>query len=559
MEATGNDQKAGGTSTFAPLRETAFRTIWSASLLANFGQLILGVAAAWEMTRLAPKSPEMVALVQSALMLPIMLVSVPAGAVADMFDRRKIAMAGLGFAMVSSATLTTLAFAGLVTPWLLLGFCALIGGGVALYSPAWQSSVSEQVPPEQLPAAVALASISYNVARSFGPAVGGAIVLAAGAKVAFGLNAIFYLPLFLAFLAWRRKHIPSRLPPERIDRAIVSGARYALHSSAVRNIVIRSLAFGGAGATASALSPLVAKNLLHGDASTYGLLLGSSGVGAVVGAMVIGRIRDSLPAERLIGLCAVVTAVAIMVIGVSSNIALTCAAMWLVGAANILSISMLNVSVQTAAPRWVTARALSLFSSSLTGGIALGAWGWGTVATHWGVSIAFLASGLALALTPLLGLWFPVRQTELSAVELVPIEGEPAVKMGITLRSGPIAIEVEYIVDPDQARQFYNVMRQMQRARQRRGGFDWTLSRDIGDPSLWTERYRCSTWGDYLRQRGRYTQAERDLQVEADSFHLGEVGLAGNRVRRMLERPFGSVRWRADSPDPQRDDMYFAP
>src|SRR5579862_663831 len=183
----------------APLRERTYRRIWSASILSNFGQLILGVGAAWEMTRLT-NSPSMVALVQSALMLPLMLVSVPAGAIADMFDRRKIAIAGLSFASLSGAALTTLAFTGHTTPWLLLTFCSLIGAGVALYNPAWGASIAEQVPPEHFPAAVALGSISYNVARSFGPAVGGVIVLAAGARAAFVTNALAYLPLLTAFV-----------------------------------------------------------------------------------------------------------------------------------------------------------------------------------------------------------------------------------------------------------------------------------------------------------------------------------------------------------------------
>src|SRR6187431_2755109 len=179
---------------FEPLRERTFRRIWSASVLSNFGQLIQGVGAAWEMTRLT-SSPSMVALVQTALMLPLMLVAVPAGAIADMFDRRKIALSGLTFATICAATLTTIALFGLTTPWVLLCFSSLIGVGVALYGPAWQASVSEQVKPEQLPAAVGLASVSYNIARSFGPAVGGLIVLAAGATAAFAVNALMYLPL----------------------------------------------------------------------------------------------------------------------------------------------------------------------------------------------------------------------------------------------------------------------------------------------------------------------------------------------------------------------------
>jgi predicted MFS family arabinose efflux permease len=551
MDHPTGQQRESGTGTFAPLGQPTFRNIWSASVISNFGHLVLGVAAAWEMTRLTA-SEEMVALVQSAMMLPLMLVSLPAGAVADMFDRRKIAMAGLTFSVASACMLTFLSFSGLLSPWLLLLFCVLIGAGVALYSPAWQASVSEQVPPAQIPAAIALGTISYNLARSFGPALGGLIIVAAGAQAAFALNALFYLPLLLAFLFWRRAHVPSRLPPERIDRAILSGGRFALHSPPVRNILIRTAAFGMSSATGAALAPLVAKNLLGGNASSFGLMLGASGVGAVLGATSIARIRDRVSSETMLLIAAFVTAAALCVTGLSHSLLLTCLAMAVSGAANIICISMLNVGVQMSVPRWVTARALSLFAAAMTGGIALGAWVWGEVAAEWGLTNAFLGSAAAVLATPLLRFIIPLRPGTDSEAEMSPLENDPDVALAITLRSGPIIIEIDYEVAPEQARAFYDVMRRMQRARLRRGAFNWTLSRDIGDPARWTERYQCPTWADYLRQRSRYTQADRDLQTEADAFHSG----AGEvRVRRMLERPFGSVRWKAESPDPGGDNI----
>lgn len=541
---------------FAPLREKTFRTIWTASLFSNFGQLILGVGAAWEMTRLSD-SPSMVALVQTALMVPLMLVALPAGAIADMFDRRKIALVGLGFAILSSTVLTTLAFLGLTTPWMLLGFLVLVGGGVALYSPSWQASIGEQVSAQNLPAAVALGTISYNVARSFGPALGGLIVLAFGAKAAFGINAVFYIPLWLAFFAWTRQHVPSRLPPERIDRAIVSGARYALHSPPVRTVLIRALTYGLASATSSALAPLVAKDLLNGNAGVYGILLGATGVGAVLGALFVSQIRDRMSTETAMRLLAIGSGLPLMVIGVSHSLPLTCAAFFIMGACNILSVSMLNVTIQLSAPRWVTARALSLYSSALTAGIGIGAWAWGVVAAHTNVGFAFIASGVAMLVTVLIGLLLPLHADEEIDTDSVDIGYEPEVGLGLTLRSGPVVIEVEYDVDPDKAREFYGVMVQLQRARNRIGAFDWSISRDIANPALWVERYHCPTWGDYLRMRDRYTQTEFELQEAADSFN--RTG-HGHRVRRRLERPFGSVRWKADSPDLYRGTVgYIGP
>ncbi|MDB5445206.1 MAG: transporter [Phenylobacterium sp.] len=551
MRAPVRPQPTRSWGLFEPLRERTFGVIWSSSVLSNFGQLILGVGAAWEMTRLV-SSAEMVALVQTALMLPLMLVSVLAGAAADMFDRRKVALAGLGFAMLCAASLTTLAVLGLTTPWLLLASCSFIGAGVALYGPAWQASVREQVQPEHLPAAVALGSISYNVARSFGPALGGAIVLLAGAKAAFAVNAICYVPLFTAFYLWRREPAPARLPPERMDRAIVSGARYVMHSPPIRAVLFRALVYGLTTGSVAALTPIVARDLLHGGAGTYGLLLGVYGVGAVAGALLIGRLRLRFEAEHLVSVFAIVCGLMVLVIGLSRSTLLTAAAMTVAGGAWMLLATMLNLGVQFSAPRWVTARALSWYMSALTGGLAFGAWIWGSLASQFGVAHALLLSGGSLLLTPLIGFVLPIPSVSEGESEPVEFGREPEVALALTLRSGPVVIEIDYEVEPDQARQFYDTMLKLQRARQRNGAFDWSLARDIADPAVWTERYLCPTWGDYLRLRSRLTRSDRDLQEMADSFHRAE---GGTRVRRRLERPFGSVRWRADTPDPRNEPI----
>ncbi|MFM5906362.1 MAG: MFS transporter [Novosphingobium sp.] len=529
------------------MREATFRRIWTSSLFSNFGQLILGVGAAWEMTRLS-KDPSMVALVQSALMLPSMLVAVPAGALADMFDRRKIAISGLAFSAIAGAVLAALAYAGYTTPWMLLGFCVLIGAGVALYAPSWQASIGEQVSNEHLPAAIALGTISYNVARSFGPALGGLIVLAWGAQAAFAINAACYLPLLIAFYFWNRRHVPSRLPPERLDRAIVTGARYALHAPQIRSILLRAFLFGFASAPLSALAPLIAKDQLGGNAGTYGLLLGAAGVGAVFGALQIARLRKAIGTERAVRLVVVATGAMMVVIGFTHSLPLVLFAMFVTGGCSIMSYSMLNVGVQLTAPRWVTARALSLYSSALTGGIAIGAAAWGAFVAHYDLSLTFMFAGFAVMATAIVGLVAPLPASEGEGQDTIGLANEMAVSLDVSMRSGPVCVEVEYDVDPDRARDFYDVMRQVQKVRLRNGGFNWTISRDIAAPNVWLERYHCPTWGDYLRMRDRYTQADSEVQTTADAFNRSGQG---TRVRRWLERPYGSVRWRADSPDPK--------
>ena len=300
----------------APLRHSTFRRIWSASLLSNLGLLIQAVGAAWAMTQMT-SSADKVALVQTALMLPVMLIAMPAGAIADMYDRRIVSLISLSIALSGASALTVLAWFGMVTPTILLICCFVVGSGMALFGPAWQSSVSEQVPAGMLPSAVALNGISYNIARSFGPAIGGIIVATAGAVAAFAANAILYLPLLVALFVWRRESEPSRLPREQFNRAIVSGVRYIANSPSIKIVLMRTLVTGLIGGSISALMPLVVRDLLHGGAQTYGIMLGAFGMGAVIGALCIAEIRRRLSGEAAVRACALSMGGAIIAIGLS--------------------------------------------------------------------------------------------------------------------------------------------------------------------------------------------------------------------------------------------------
>jgi MFS family permease len=528
----------------APLRHAPFRRIWLASLLSNLGLLIQAVGAAWAMTQMT-SSADKVALVQTALMLPIMLIAMPAGAVADMYDRRIVALVSLSIGLSGAVTLTALSWLGLVTPTLLLAFCFLVGSGMALFGPAWQASVSEQVPTETLPAAVALNGISYNIARSFGPAIGGIIVATAGAVAAFAANAALYLPLLVVLFLWRRENEPSRLPRERLNRAIVSGVRYIANSPSIRIVLARTLVTGIIGGSLSALMPLVARDLLHGGAQTYGIMLGAFGMGAVIGALNISELRKRLSGEAAIRACALSMGGAIIAVAVSHEPVITAAALVIAGAVWMLAVALFNIGVQLSAPRWVAGRSLAAFQASIAGGIAIGSWGWGRLTDAAGVETALLISGGLMLLSPLLGLWLtmpPVGARNEDAESLA----DPEVRLSLTGRSGPLVVEIEYRIAQDNARAFHNVMQDVQLSRQRNGAYGWSIARDIADPELWTERYHCPTWLDYLRQRNRSTQSERALHQQAMDFHIGPDPV---RIRRMLERPFGSVRWKDDTPD----------
>lgn len=529
----------------APLRHAVFRRIWLASLLSNLGLMINGVGAAWAMTQMT-SSADMVALVQTALMLPIMLLSLAAGAIADMYDRRIVGLAALSVGLAGAVALTALAYLDAVTPNSLLLFCFMIGSGMALFGPAWQASVSEQVPVDTLPAAVALNGISYNIARSFGPALGGLIVAAAGAVAAFISNVVLYIPLLIVLYLWQRTLEPSRLPPERLRRAMVSGVRYIVHSPPIRIVLYRTLVTGIAGGSVLALLPLVARDTLHGSAQTYGIMLGCFGMGGVLGALNISAVRGRLGSEGAVRLCALTMGVAIGVLALSPWPSLTGAALVVAGVSWMISVTLFNIGVQLSTPRWVAGRALAAYQAAIAGGVAIGSWLWGHVANLTGVEEALLIAGVAMFVSPVLAIWLPMPATEGANTEPVDPLAEPEVNLLISGRSGPIVVEVEYRVGQDKARAFYTVMLQVQATRQRNGAYGWSIARDIADPELWTERYHCPTWLDYLRQRNRATQSERELHLHAMSFHIGPEPI---RIRRMLERPLGSVRWKDETPD----------
>ena len=405
---------------------------------------------------------------------------------------------------------------------------------------------------EALPPAVALNGISYNIARSFGPAIGGVIVASAGAVAAFATNALLYLPLLIVLFLWRRQQEPSRLPPERLARAVISGVRYIVHSPSIRIVLGRTLTTGIAGGSVSALMPIVARDLLHGGAQTYGVMLGAFGMGAVIGALNISALRGRLGDEASIRLCMIVMGAFVAVVALSGSPVLSGIALVFAGAAWTASVTVFNVGIQLAAPRWVAGRALAAYQAAISGGIALGSWLWGSTASVIGVEATLLISGAALLLSPLLGLWMRMPTASGPNELSLDVLADPEVRLSLTPRSGPIVVEIEYRVDPSKARFFYAVMQHVQHSRQRNGAYGWSIARDLADPELWTERYHCPTWHDYLRQRSRSTESERALHLRANKFHIGPEPI---RVRRMLERPVGSVRWKEDTPDRSTADV----
>lgn len=350
---------AAAASGFAPFRHGIFRSVWIATLASSFGGMIQGVGAAWMMVALGA-SAQMVTLVQASITLPIVVLALLAGALADAFDRRKLMLMAQLFMFTVSTVLALFAYLDLITPWLLLLFTFLIGCGAALNAPAWQASVGAMVPREDIPSAVALNSMGFNLARSVGPAIGGLIVAAASAAAAFTINALSYMGLIIVLARWRIKPDKRQLPRERLGSAVMSGIRYVAMSPSINSTLVRGFVTGVGASSVSALSPLIARDLIGGGPVVYGLLLGAFGTGAVGGAFWSHRLRIAYSNERIVRFALVGSALGIAISAVSTWLALTMAAMVLCGLGWVLIVALLNATVQMSAPRWVVARALSL-------------------------------------------------------------------------------------------------------------------------------------------------------------------------------------------------------
>lgn len=507
-------------TTLEPLSEPLFRRLWWATLMSNFGTLIQGVGAAWLMTQLVSAS-DMVAFVQAATALPIMLLSVPAGAVADISDRRLVMLAALAVMAAVSVLITALAFLHLITPWLLLGLTFMLGCGSALYGPAWQASVGEQVPIRMLPSAVALNALGFNVARTLGPAIGGAIVAAAGAPAAFLANACSYAALIMVLTFWRRNLLPTALPPESIGSAIATGVRYARLSVPIRTVLERAAVFGFGAGGLWATMPLIARDLLGGGPLTYGTLLGGFGAGAVLAAFASTALRRRYGHNRVATTATVTFALAAAVAGVSTWMAITLLSSALAGASWVLSFSTFNVVVQMSSPRWVVGRTLALYQTAAFGGAAFGAWAWGLGAEHVGLSASLLASAAVLLVSAaLLG----KRRTLVlhGADELGPLpstSGGPS--MNVPASAGPIVVTVEYRVMADNINAFMRAAHELGRTRRRDGARQWSLMQDLDDPSRFVERYQALTWLDHLRQWQRATLADQSVRERVLALHEG--------------------------------------
>lgn len=527
------DENQRQASSLAPLRFPVFRGIWIASLGSNLGSLIQSVGAAWLMTSIAG-SADMVALVQASTSLPLMIFSLASGAIADNFDRRRVMLIAQSFMLCVSLSLAIFAYLGAITPWTLLLFTFLIGCGGALNNPSWQASVGEMVPRSVLPAAVTLNSVNFNLTRSVGPAIGGAIVASAGAAAAFFINALSYAPLLFALSRWRPPASTSTLPPETLGRAMTSGLRYVAMSPSIEKVILRGFVFGFSAIVILSLLPLVARNLAGGGPLLYGALLGCYGAGAVCGAFLGGKAREHLTNEAIARSAFLGFAICALLVVISSSAWLMAVGMVIGGASWVIALSMFNVTVQLSTPRWVLGRALALYQTATFGGMALGSWIWGLIAEHYAINTALLWAALAMIFGAAIGLFLPLPDRSSDNLDPVNRWKAPHLALDLQGRSGPVAILIEYIIRAEDSQAFLAAMNERRRIRRRDGARQWELLRDTEKPDTWMESYHFPTWDDYVRHNQRRTHADASVDDRIRALHAGGEP---PRVHRMVVRP----------------------
>lgn len=511
---------AGG-SAWSPFRQRAFAVLWIATLLSNIGTWMHDVGAGWLMTGLDP-SPVMVSLVQAATTLPVFLLAIPAGALADIIDRRRLLLFMQSYMVLVAAALGLIVLQGGLTAAGLLAFTFAMGIGAALLAPAWQAIVPELVPRRELAAAVALNSVGINVSRAIGPALGGVIIATAGIAWPFLLNAMSFLAVIGALLWWQPPaRTREQLPAERFLSAMRTGLRYLRSSPPLRATLLRASAFFLFGSAYWALLPLVVRERLQGDAGLYGLIVTCVGAGAVGGALLLPRARKNVSPDRLMAAGTVGTAVTLVLFAWMSNAVLGLAGGLLAGVSWITVLSSLNVSAQLSLPDWVRARGLAVYNAVFFGSMAIGSLLWGQVAGTFGIPLA-LSIAAAGALVGIVATRGHHLQAD-AQVDFTPSchWPQPIVAGAVADAAGPTMVTVEYWIDPARAQPFRRAMADMERARRRNGAFAWGLYQDAADPAHFMEYFLEESWLEHLRHHERVTQADRELQATVQQFQVG--------------------------------------
>ncbi len=504
---------------WAPLKVQVFRMLWSTWLVANICMWMNDVAAAWMMTSMTT-SPIWVALVQSASTLPVFLLGLPSGAMADILDRRRFFIMTQFWIAGVAVLLCAIVVYGVMTPPLLLALTFANGIGLAMRWPVFAAIVPEVVPRSQLPAALALNGVAMNASRIIGPLVAGALIASAGTAWVFVLNAVLSVISGFIIMRWRRDHAPSPLGRERLISAMRVGVQFVRQSARLRAVFLRVALFFLHSTALLALLPLIARNLHGGDAGAFTLLLAAMGLGAIGAALYLPRLRQMMTRDTLVMRATLIQSVATAVMAFAPNVYVAVPAMLVNGAAWITCANSLSVSAQLALPDWVRARGMSMFQMAIMGGSATGAALWGQVSTLSSLQTGLVIAAFSGALTMYLAQrWV----TDLSIEEdLTPSREFKAPVADAPPGAGHVVVTIDYQIDPERAEDFRLVMEESRRSRLRQGALAWELLRDIGKPGHYIEQIVDESWTEHLRRFDRVTASDVSLRERKLAFHIGE-------------------------------------
>ena len=523
-DAAGAPQPTGA---FTPLRIPLFRDRWIASTVSGVGTWMQDTAGTWLMAVLTT-SPLLIALMQTAASLPVLLLGLLAGATADLYERRRLLIFWQSWMLVAVAVLAVLTFVGIVSPVTLLLFTFLLNIGSAMNNPAWQAIVPELVPRSEIPNAVALNAASNNIARAVGPAFGGLMIAAFmrpsnGAAWVFCLNSASFAGVIWILWKWKRTPLfKSALPSERIAGSIRSGLRFVRYSPTLQAPLFRAFVFTFFVSAVWSLLAVVARQDLHQGALGYGILNGSLGAGAVVGATTLARIRRRISPDKLLAMLSMYYIPALLVLAFIKTPWIVITSLLLAGFAWTCTMSTLNVAVQLSVPAWVQARALGTYLTVFQGGLACGSVVWGAIAerTSTRVSLTCAAAGMLLSLP------FVMRRHIASgeAPDHSPYQWKrpvPAFAMPPDPEDGPVRISVEYNIPPENYAAFTHVIHELEGVRLRDGAIRWGIYRDAQEPSHLNETFLMESWVDYLRSRERMTAADHSIRERVVALHAG--------------------------------------
>ncbi|ONG50537.1 MFS transporter [Pseudoroseomonas deserti] len=508
-------------SSFAPLRQTAFLVLWIATITGNIGSFMRDVASGWLVTELAA-GPAAVSLIQAAATLPVFLLAIPAGVLSDILDRRRFLIAVQLLLASVSVTLMLLSASGAISVSALVALTFLGGVGAALMAPTWQAIVPDLVGPKEVKSAVALNSLGINVARAIGPAAGGLLLAAFGASLTYGVDVASYVVVIGALLWWKRPKQEADPLAERFGGAFRAGLRYARASRELHVVLARAAVFFGCASAVWALLPLVARQLLGGDAGYYGLLLGAVGAGAIAGALVMPRLRARLDGDGLMLAAAGITAAVMLLLAAAPPRWVAPLVLLLLGGAWILALTTLNGVAQAILPNWVRGRALAVYLTVFNGAMTAGSLGWGAVAEFLGIAGTLVAAALLLVAAALVmhRLRLPAGESDLVAARHWP---EPLLADPVAHDRGPVLIQIEYRIRPEDRAGFHRALHRLADERRRDGAFAWGVHEDVAEPARVLEWFLVESWAEHLRQHHRVSQADADLQKEVLRFHSGDT------------------------------------